>query len=242
MKNRIKENLISNLEPRIMENSTKIFKIFHKAEISELTNEDFKLLKTQLKTNKRKLFLYYSIFHGICPDKINITPNNSNFDLLCNNFNLFKLLYSNIKINYYYLSSIVDVNNRIVTTLHNTIEITLPSGSFLRISPTIKESIEITFIRVEKENHSRGEGTLLMNTIIDYMTKTLGYRPRLVLECNGSVGIDDDRIEIGIKKQIAFFRKFEFRVENNKYYPEYVMMSSPKSNIDLNEEMYQIAA
>jgi hypothetical protein len=242
MEKKIKELLGSGIESRAMENDVKILEILRKARISELTKEDFYFLKSQLNINKKKLFFYYLLNHRIYPDKINITPNSSNFDLLCNNFDLFRQLYPNIKINYYYLSSNVEINNKIITTLHNSIEITLPSGSFLRISPTIKESIEITFIRVEKENHSKGEGTLLMKTITDYMTKTLGYRPRLVLECIGSVGSNNNIIEIGIKKQTAFFRKFGFRVENGKHYPHYVMMSSPKSEINLNEEQFKLAA
>lgn len=238
----IREPLGSGSESRAMENDVIILEILRKARISELTKEDFDFLKSQLNINKKKLFFYYLLNHRIYPDKINITSNSSNFDLLCNNFDLFRQLYPNIKINYYYLSSNVEINDKIITTIHNCIEITLPSGSYLRISPTIKESIEMTFIRVEKENHSKGEGTLLMKTITDYMTKTLGYTPRLVLECIGSVGLGSNIIEIGIKKQITFFRKFGFRVENGKHYPHYVMMSSPESKINLNEEMYQLAA
>lgn len=242
MEKKIKELLGSVNESRTMENDTRIFEIFQKVSISELTNYDFQLLEKQIILNKNKLSFFIKLFYRISPDKINIIPNNSNFDLLCKNVNLFKQLYPNIWIESHFKPSIVWVKNDWVVTLRNSIVIVLPSGSKLRISPTKTESIEISSIRVETINHSKGEGTLLMNTIINFMTTTLGYRPRIVLECNGSLGEGSNLIEIGIQNQTAFFRKFGFKVENRKHYPHYVMMSSPKSEISLNEEQFKLAA
>jgi hypothetical protein len=232
----------STTETRTMGNDTKIFEIFRKAGISELANEDFQLLERQLILNKKKMFFYSLLSYGICPDKINVIRNNSNFDLLCKNVNLFKQMYPDIIIDSHFMPTIVSVKNDYVVTIHNTIVIVLPSGSYLRISPTKAESIEISNVRVETINHSKGEGTLLMNAIIDFMTTTLGYRPRIVLECNGSLGAGSDLIEIGLQKQTAFFRKFGFRVENRKHYPDYVMMASKKSDENQNEQTFQLAA
>jgi hypothetical protein len=241
MKKIIKEFLDSS-ELRTKENDTKISEIFQKIQKSELTNTDFQLLEKQLILNKKKLFYYSQLFYGILPNKIQINPNNSNFDLLVDNLNLFEQMFPDIKVEYYYFPSSVRMLIDTIFTIHNTIEITLPSGSFLRISPTKSESIEISFIIVEPINHLKGEGTLLMNIIIDYMTTILKYKPRLVLECNGEVFYNGKLINIGIKNQTTFFRKFGFRVENGKHYPHYVMMSSPKSEINLNEEQFKLAA
>lgn len=242
MEKKIREQLGSGSESRTMENDTRILEIFRKAGISELVNEDFQLLERQSILNKKKMFFYSLLSFGICPDKINIIRNSSNFDLLSKNVNLFKQMYPDIKIVSHFMPSIVKVKNDWVVTIHNSIVIVLPNGSYLRISPTKAESIEISVIRVETINHSKGEGTLLMNAIINFMTTTLGYRPRIVLECNGSLGKGSDLIEIGIQNQTAFFRKFGFRVENRKHYPHYVMMSSPKSELNLNEEPFKLAA
>ena len=242
MEKKIKELLGSVSESRTMLNDTRIFEILQKAGISELVNYDFQLLEKQLILNKKKLFFISKLFYGISPDKINIIPNNSNFDLLCMNVNLIKQMYPDIWIDSHFNPSIVRVKNDWVLTIHNSIVIVLPSGSKLRISPTKAESIEISNIRVETINQSKGEGTLLMNAIINFMTTTLGYRPRIVLECNGSLGGGSDFIEIGIQNQTAFFRKFGFKVENRKHYPHYVMMSSPKSEINLNKEQFKLAA
>lgn len=242
MEKLIIELLGSTPESRTMENDKRIFDIFLKADNSELKKEDFQLLEKQLIENKKKLFFIFSLAYGNCPDKINITPNSSNFDLLRNNFNSFKQMYPDVEIGCQSMPSIVQINNRIVVTLHNTITITLPSGSYLSISSMNDESIEITYIRVETVNHSRGEGTLLMNTIVDFMTTTLGYRPRIVLECNGSLGSGSERIQIGIQKQTAFFEKFGFRVKSYKHYPRYVMMISNKSVENQIEQPFQLAA
>jgi hypothetical protein len=242
MKNKIKELLGSTTESRAMENDTRILEIFRKAGISELSNEDFQLLEKQLILNKKKLFFYSLLAYGVCPDKININPNSSNFDLLIQNLNLLKQINTNIIFQYHYVPLVVRVKNDSVLTVHNTIEIALPSGSYLRISPTKLDSIEISYIYVESKNESKGEGTLLMKTIIDFMITTLGYRPRIVLECNGGINLGDKIIKTGLKKQTAFFRKFGFRVENRKHYPHYVMMSSPKREINLNEHSFKSAA
>ena len=242
MEKKIKELLGSVSESRAMENDTRILEIFRKSGISELEKEDFQLLERQSILNMKKMLFYSLLSYGIYPDKINIVRNSSNFDLLTKNVNLFKQMYPDIKIFSHFKPTIVRVKKDYVFTIHNTIVIVLPSGSYLRISPTKAESIEISNIRVETINHSKGEGTLLMNAIIDFMTTTLGYRPRIVLECNGSLGTGSDLIEIGIQKQTAFFRKFGFRVENRKHYPHYVMMSSPKAESKIDEQAFQMAA
>jgi hypothetical protein len=242
MEKKIRELLGSGSESRTMENDTRIFEILRKAGISELANEDFQLLERQLILNKKKMVFYCLLSYGICPDKINVIRNSSNFDLLCKNVNLFKQMYPDIRIGSRFMPTFVSVKNDDVVTIHNSIEIVLPSGSYLRISPTKAESIEISNIRVETINHSKGEGTILMNAIIDFMTTTLGYRPRIVMECNGSIGAGSNQIKIGIQRQTAFFRKFGFRVENRKHYPHYVMMSSPKSESNIGEQIFQFAA
>ncbi len=81
-----------------------------------------------------------------------------------------------------------------------------------------------------------------MNTVFDFCYSQLEFRPRFVLECTGSLGLHGFLDPIGIQGQTSFFRKFGFRVENRKHYPEYVMMSSPKILTNKDEQLFQLVA
>jgi hypothetical protein len=102
--------------------------------------------------------------------------------------------------------------------------------------------LEIPAIRVNENKIRNGEGSRLMNIVFDFCYSQLEFRPRFVLECTGNLESHGVLAPIGIQGQTSFFRKFGFRVENGKHYPEYVMMSSPKSVTNVEEEAFQLVA
>jgi hypothetical protein len=82
-------------------------------------------------------------------------------------------------------------------------------GSHARIV-NIDKNVDISRII----SNTKGLGTAMMLVIIDayIRAKSKDIKGELILECLGSVGVGGGRIEMDIKEQTAFFRKFGFRV------------------------------
>ena len=223
-------------------NNTLIDGIINKFNESILTQNEFDYLKKIAIKNQIGLVSYVNKETGMSFKKIKIVENNENFQRLLNEINFFKIHNPFMKFDYFFDALTVTANNKEETTFHNVIKISLSSGSYIKISPTTKDSLEISVISVNENKIGTGEGSKLMNTVFDFCFSELGFRPRFVLECTGNLKTGDSSSYTGIKEQTSFFRKFGFIVVNGKHYPHYVMMSSPESNINLNEEKYQLAA
>ena len=157
---------------------------------------------------------------------------------------IFKILEDSID-NYfkpegkYYLSgmaiekeimrSIVMNPDKTVLNIHDSITIFLPDGSHIRLSPHKDDTIEITRVLVTHEIRNIGVGSILMDIVFKFIGRTLGYLPKMFLECTGAVGLDPLNAST-VAIQTAFFRKHGFRVNNRKHYPRYVTMIKPKQD------------
>lgn len=207
-----------------------------------LNNDEIKILKDMCECSQSSVLNYINKKSQIKSKKITIVQNNQIFNKLLERLDLLSSLNSSIDYKIIFDGLNVKTKNKNEVTFHNLLKITINSDSYIKISPTIGNSIEITIIHVDFSKRRKKIGTLLISTVIKFCEMVLGYRPRFVLECVGSLESDGIYSSTGISNQIAFFRKFDFRVENRKHYPNYVMMSSPESDINKNEEMYQLAA
>ncbi len=216
--------------------------ILNKLNNNILDQMEFEYLKQLIVKNQRALITYLNKETGFGLKKINLMENNEIFEKLLNGINLFKKVNPTIEIEHFFDSLIVCKSKIMEATFHNVIKITLSSGSFIIISSANSDSLEIPVIRVQENNLRNGEGTRLMNIVFEFCYSQLKYRPRFILECTGNLNSYGSSSSTGISGQTSFFRKFGFRVVNGKHYPHYVMMSSPESNNNLNEEIYQLAA
>jgi hypothetical protein len=221
---------------------TMLDNIFNKLNQEILTQNEFEYFKQIATKNKTGLISYFNNETGFGIKKINVIENNEIFEKLLNGINLFKTANPSIKVEYIFDVLVISKKNTTEATFHNVIKISLRSGSYIKISSTNSDSLEIPVIRVNENKIRKGEGSRLMNTVFDFCYSQLEFRPRFVLECTGSLGLHGFLAPIGIQGQTSFFRKFGFRVENRKHYPEYVMMSSPKSITNTDEEVFQLAA
>jgi hypothetical protein len=216
--------------------------VLNKLNNNILEQIEFEYLKQITVRNQRALISYLNKETGIGFKKIKLVENNEIFEKLLNGINLFKKVNPNIKIEHIFDLLVVSKNNIRDATFHNVIKISLRSGSFVKISTATSDSLEISVINVQENKLRNGEGTQLMNIVFDFCYFQLEFRPRFILECTGNLKSYGYKSSTGISGQTNFFRKFGFRVVNRKHYPHYVLMSSPESNINLNEEMYQLAA
>ena len=223
-------------------NNTMLTNIINKINQDILTQDEFEYLSKISKENQRGLISYFNNETGFGIKKINVIENNEIFEKLLNGINLFKTANPSIKVEYIFDVLVISKKNTTEATFHNVIKISLRSGSYIKISSTNSDSLEIPVIRVNENKIRKGEGSRLMNTVFNFCYSQLEFRPRFVLECTGSLGLHGFLAPIGIQGQTSFFRKFGFRVENRKHYPEYVMMSSPKILTDKEEQFFQLAA
>jgi hypothetical protein len=223
-------------------NNNVLNNILNKLNNNILEQIEFEYLKQITVKNQRALISYLNKETGFGLKKINIKDNNEVFEKLLNGINLLKIVNPSIKIEYIFDALVITKNNINEITFQNVIKISLSSGSYIKISSATSNSLEISVIRVKANKIRKGEGTKLMNIVFDFCLSQLKFRPKFILECTGSLESFGSKSSTGISGQTNFFRKFGFRVVNRKHYPHYVLMSSPESNINLNEEMYQLAA
>ena len=120
----------------------------------------------------------------------------------------------NINVEVGNIHTVVDCKGGFTVVDHSCTDITLQDGSHVRICPTHNECVDVT--RIMNCSGIKGIGTILMDIVIDAFAQAklqVKQYPNstLVLECLGSVGAGDNRREMPIKDQAAFFRKFGFR-------------------------------
>lgn len=101
------------------------------------------------------------------------------------------------------------------------------SGSHICLK-SFNNDVDITRIISEE----KGDGTLLMDllmiayNILKELLEKGGKKTSgtLILECVGSVGLNENKRDMPVKDQAAFFRKFGFR-KVGKYNPNHLHMS-----------------
>ena len=98
----------------------------------------------------------------------------------------------------------------------------LNDGSKFSVSSVGEDCLEIVSIAVS--NRGCGIGRKLLKTFMEFCRELFGYVPKLYLECVGAIDNYGVRIVNDISNQTSFFRKFDFKVQNRHYYPQYVNM------------------
>ena len=183
-----------------------------------LTQYEFEYFKQIALKNKTSLMSYLQKETGFRFYKINVVENNEIFQKLLCGINLLKTDNPTVKVDYIFDVLVISKKNKMEATFHNVIKISLNSGSYIKISSATLDSLEISVIRVNENNIRKGEGSRLMNIVFDFCYSQLEFRPRFILECTGGLKSQGILTTIGIKEQTCFFRKFGFRVVNNKQY------------------------
>lgn len=125
------------------------------------------------------------------------------------------------------MRSVIENPKSTVIKIHDSITISLPCESHIRICPYKKEFIEISRVLVEFKERRKNKGSQLIQIMDDFILDTLGFIPPMYLECTGSVGFGFLN-STSIQTQTAFFRKHGFKVKDGKHYPRYVSMMRPK--------------
>ena len=221
---------------------TMLDNIFNKLTKDILEQNELEYLKQIALKKQIELISYLQKEKGIRFKKIKILENNDFFQKLLNGINLLRIDNPSIKVDCFFDALNISTKFKKELTFHNVIRISLSCGSYIKISSTVGDSLEISEIRVNENKRRNGEGSRLMNIVFDLCYSQLEFRPRFILECTGSLESNGISTSIGIQVQTCFFRKFGFRVEYDKHYPNYVMMSSPKIVTDKEEQFLQMVA
>ena len=137
-----------------------------------------------------------------------------------------------IKAQYKEFLTLVEKKKGGLLKFHNTITFFLEDGSHIRFSPHNKNGIEISRVWVNPENHRNGLGSLLMELFFDFMLFAKVEPSEYFLECTGAVGLGENKQELSVASQTNFFRKFGFRVNNRKGYPDYITMIKKGSQLN----------
>jgi ribosomal protein S18 acetylase RimI-like enzyme len=174
-------------------------------------------------------------------EKFQKIPKNEVFEALENNVCYLSELTGSIPS----FTTIKEINSRVaknrkfIIRKHSTIALVLPEHGFsiIRIAPHGKDGIEITRVVVNESFKEKGIGTFLVCTLYKFLMNTLGYLPPIFLECTGNISFGNRNIENPIQNQIKFFRKFGFRVTENRYYPNYVRMDHFQDKFLLDDEL-----
>ena len=168
--------------------------------------------------------------------KIEFHEKNEVFKKLEDNLSLMETLSPSLKMETYTMATTSTVTTETVkiVRLHPSITFELVEfpNTLIRIASVGKDGIEITRVCVDQDHQGKKLGTYMMNTLFLYMIETLGYIPKIFLECIGSIQVGDRNYSNPIQQQTKFFRKFGFRVSVNKFYPNYVKMVFDESKFN----------
>lgn len=190
----------------------------------------FKEEKTNYLNNKKKFITEFENQLGYKIKSVEFVENNEAYDKLCNALEYFEcymntVLGYDVKTQMEDMITLVEKKKGMILKFQNAITFTLLNdGSHIRISPFNINGIEISRVYVNPNNHRKGIGSLLMQLLEEFMNYIEVKPEELFLECTGAVGAGDNLQEVGIDIQTKFFRKFGFKVNNGKDYPNYVSM------------------
>ena len=131
----------------------------------------------------------------------------------------------NLRIDVSQIFTVVEKQKGYYLKVQPYISLHLPNLSVIRFSPHMEDALEIS--RVQATQIGIGYGTMLMEIFFCMVRGTLGYIPKIWLECTGSLGHNHTEVNHGITEQTKFFRKFDFRVNERRQYPRWVDMVRP---------------
>lgn len=145
------------------------------------------------------------------------------------------------------------VSNNIVDTMlriHPNIHFVFGNGAgYVTISPKGDTGIEIAQVKTDDKMRGKGLGSIMMSVVMCVLTNHKNTNSEynlneIMLECVGSIGMGDNRVDTTIKQQTKFFRKFGFRVtkdRKNKYGEcMYVQMHYDETKFDIDSVMNSI--
>jgi hypothetical protein len=177
---------------------------------------------------------------GINIISVEEVDDNEVFLKLKESFYPFFTVYSMVEIPLQFEASdiytIVEFKKGAKMKVHNCLYFQFLDGSHLRFSPHGKDGLEISRVMVNPNNMGEGIGTRLMVLFFDFVGTILGEIPPVYLECTGSVGLGENNQTRSISDQTGFFRKFGFKVQNRKHYPDFVSMARAREVINLEVE------
>lgn len=126
------------------------------------------------------------------------------------------------------MTSMVETKNSLKVYTSEVCSIKCVDGSHINFK-SFGEDVDISRV-ISK---TKGLGKYLMFVVLEayFYALTKDGSGKLILECIGSVGAGQNRVEMPIQKQTAFFRKFGFR-KYGKYSPDHIHMCL-QSNDDL---------
>jgi len=165
--------------------------------------------------------------YGIEINEYQKVENNDIFNLLQSRINWY---FQTSPLNQFLQYKLSEINTIVETKTghklkeHQCITFSMKNGSYIRFSPDENDGIEITALYVPYGLRRQGLGEILMNTLIAFNQKSVGYRPTLSLECTGAIGFGDDQENTPIEDQIKFFQKLGFNVVKNEVHNGYVKM------------------
>jgi GNAT superfamily N-acetyltransferase len=199
-------------------------------------------MRNRLLKKYEKEISYIRNSSGINVVSVEEIQDNEVFSRLRDSFEPYFLLIDKSKVPLKYESSdiysIVELSRGAKMKIHNCLYFELPDGSHFRFSPHGSDSLEISRIMVAPQNTGQGTGTLMMEIFLEFVGSILGEIPPLYLECTGTVGFGKNESTNTISKQTAFFRKFGFRVNDARLYPEFVSMSRKKENLIFEQSSF----
>jgi len=181
------------------------------------------------KTNKREYLKWFEEQSGLKPQRAEFHDDNIPFQTLVVKYQDY--FFGQI---HPYLKDVTVEENSILSYVEhpkepyvksrNSLVFSLPCGSHLRLCTYKEKSLEISRVIVNGKQRRSGVGSLLMKITLDFIKDSLGYIPTIFIECLGAVGAGENYQHSNISIQTAFFRKFGFKANDRKYYPDYIRM------------------
>ena len=190
-----------------------------------LANDKKAFIKTYETAFKTKIARVEIIENNVIFDKL--VAELPAFDTIMNTFTALP-----IESEYKEFLSLVQSKKGGLFKIHNTITFFLKDGSHIRFAPFMNNSIEISRVWVSPYAHRKGIGTLLMNLMFDFIDFADCKPNSYFLECTGAIGVGANAQSVGIEIQTMFFRKFGFRVQYGKEYPDYVTMTMKPDKVE----------
>jgi len=191
--------------------------------------ETFKAQKEELAKNKKEFIQKYESAFGMKIKEVEFTDNTELFEKLITAYKDFENFMNtatelNISVQHKDFLTIVEKKKGSVLKFQDTITFFLLDGSHIRFSTFNNTGIEISRVWVHPDNHQKGLGSLLMSLLFEFIEFAEVEPSEYFLECTGAIGVGDNHQSVGLDIQTKFFRKFGFRVQNGKGYPNYVTM------------------
>jgi predicted GNAT family N-acyltransferase len=181
------------------------------------------------KTYKKEYLKWFEEQTGLKALRAEFHDDNNPFKILVSNYQTYfsgksNNLSQDVLVEESSIQSYVEHPKDPYVKSRNSLVFSLPCGSHLRLCTYKEKSLEISRVIVNGKQRRSGVGSLLMKITLDFIKDSLGYIPTIFIECLGAVGAGENYQHSNISIQTAFFRKFGFKANDRKYYPNYISM------------------